>query len=386
MTTLQRAEAAEHALSQELDRVVVKSVLFTSGERDPRQPVTRPPDDGRLYMMGHDPRLPKMPDRPTLFDFFRLRFGPSTHLMQSARLAMKNGVDEKIVLACLLHDIAIAGFIRSDHGYWGAQLVEPQVADALMQTLMKGLRATQLYLPSNPVYQQAIQNVRTAFAPVWEETDTLTLAVTESDLVYKVVATARDPEVVQVHEVMTKPCIVVNPDLAVEYVARLFASQHAEGTVYAVFNNHKNADFKPYLMKSTDKGATWLRMNDNAHQFGGLETLIGDMNVFGRLYTGGGGIIYWEDQSVSGISDISVSPESVNIYPNPSSSVFRVKLENPDQIVRVAVYDMLGQQVENVGQSEIKSEVTLGAELKPNIYLIQVSGSNFTKSLKVIKK
>jgi hypothetical protein len=129
MTTLQRAEAAEHALSQELDRVVVKSVIFTSGERDPRQPVPRPPDNGRLYMMGHDPRLPKMPDRPTLFDFFRLRFafGSSAHLLQSARLAMKNGVEEKIVLACLLHDIAIAGFIRSDHGYWSAQLVEPYV-------------------------------------------------------------------------------------------------------------------------------------------------------------------------------------------------------------------------------------------------------------------
>ena len=127
MTTLQRAEAAEHALSQELDRVVVKSVIFTSGERDPRQPVTRPPDDGRLYMMSHDARLPRMPDKPTLFDFFRYRFGPSMHLLQSARLAVKNGVSEKIVLACLLHDIAIAGFIRSDHGYWSAQLLEPYV-------------------------------------------------------------------------------------------------------------------------------------------------------------------------------------------------------------------------------------------------------------------
>ena len=29
MTTLERAEAAEHALSQELDRVVVKSVIYT---------------------------------------------------------------------------------------------------------------------------------------------------------------------------------------------------------------------------------------------------------------------------------------------------------------------------------------------------------------------
>jgi hypothetical protein len=127
MTTMQRAEAAEHALSQELDRVVVKSVIFTSGERDPRQPVPRPPDDGRLYMMGPDPRLPRMPDKPTLLDFFRYRFGPSMHLLQSARLATKNGVDEKVVLACLLHDIAIAGFIRCDHGYWAAQLLEPYV-------------------------------------------------------------------------------------------------------------------------------------------------------------------------------------------------------------------------------------------------------------------
>jgi hypothetical protein len=126
-TTMQRAEAAEHAMSEELDRIVVKSVLYTSGERDPRVPVSRPPDQGKLYLMGHDPRLPKMPDEPTLFDFFRYRFGPSAHMLQSARLAQKNGVSEKVVLACLLHDIAIAGFIRCDHGYWSAQLLEPYV-------------------------------------------------------------------------------------------------------------------------------------------------------------------------------------------------------------------------------------------------------------------
>ena len=73
MTTLEKAEAAEHALSQELDRIVLKSVIYTSGERDPRQPLIRP-DNGKLVMMGPDPRLPKMPDRPTLTDFFRLRF------------------------------------------------------------------------------------------------------------------------------------------------------------------------------------------------------------------------------------------------------------------------------------------------------------------------
>lgn len=127
MPAMQKAEAAEHALSAELDRIVVKSVIYTSGERDPREAMPRPADQGRLYLMGPDPRLPKMPDRPTLFDFFTYRFGPSQHMLQSARLAMKNGVDEKIVLACLLHDIAIQGFIRSDHGYWAAQLLEPYV-------------------------------------------------------------------------------------------------------------------------------------------------------------------------------------------------------------------------------------------------------------------
>ncbi len=41
------------------------------------------------------------------------------------------------------------------------------------------------------------------------------------------------------------------------YVQRLFASRHDANTVYALFDNHKNGDFKPYLLKSTDKGSTW---------------------------------------------------------------------------------------------------------------------------------
>lgn len=48
--------------------------------------------------------------------------------------------------------------------------------------------------------------------------------VTETDIVYKVLAYGKDPSTIHVHEIMTKPCIVVNPDLGVEYVARLFAN------------------------------------------------------------------------------------------------------------------------------------------------------------------
>ncbi|HZT51167.1 MAG TPA: HD domain-containing protein [Stellaceae bacterium] len=124
-TMSQRADELEHRQMQELgDRLVTKSLLFllADGERS----VTF--GQGRL-LMGEDPRLPPMPKEPKLLDFFKYRFaiGSQQHLLQSANLAQKNGLPEKLVLACLLHDIAVTGFIRSDHGYWGAQLLEPYV-------------------------------------------------------------------------------------------------------------------------------------------------------------------------------------------------------------------------------------------------------------------
>ncbi len=47
--------------------------------------------------------------------------------------------------------------------------------------------------------------------------------VTQTDVVTKVVAYGKEAKNTRVYEIMTKPCIVVNPDLEVEYVARLFA-------------------------------------------------------------------------------------------------------------------------------------------------------------------
>ncbi|HEY9625476.1 MAG TPA: CBS domain-containing protein [Crinalium sp.] len=52
--------------------------------------------------------------------------------------------------------------------------------------------------------------------------------VADTDVVYKVAAHGKDPQQVRVFEIMTKPCIVVNPDLGVEYVARLFAQHGIE--------------------------------------------------------------------------------------------------------------------------------------------------------------
>lgn len=41
------------------------------------------------------------------------------------------------------------------------------------------------------------------------------------------------------------------------YVSDLCASIHDADTVYAAFNNYQEGDFKPYLLKSDDRGKTW---------------------------------------------------------------------------------------------------------------------------------
>jgi hypothetical protein len=92
-----------------------------------------------VFMMGDNPDLPKMPERPTLADFFRLRFDDfsASHMLQSAKLAKERDMGEKVVLACLLHDIAIAGLLSSGHGYWSAQMVGPYVDEEVMWAVEK---------------------------------------------------------------------------------------------------------------------------------------------------------------------------------------------------------------------------------------------------------
>ncbi len=75
---------------------------------------------------GKVAKLKPMPARPTLKDFFELRFAPANHVLQSATRALKTGMSEEVILACLLHD-TVQTLIKVDHGWWGAQLFEPYI-------------------------------------------------------------------------------------------------------------------------------------------------------------------------------------------------------------------------------------------------------------------
>ena len=56
--------------------------------------------------------------------------------------------------------------------------------EELLRAFVKALRAHQLYLPNNPIYKAAIDSVRSAFVPVWDETDELVFTFSETAVLW----------------------------------------------------------------------------------------------------------------------------------------------------------------------------------------------------------
>src|SRR5712691_7716567 len=92
MTLSQRADALEQKMSDELDYIVIKSRLYSMADADmgpaPNAAAAMAKNPKARVLMGDDPRLPEMPAKPTLMDFFHYRFDPAAHLLQSARHAV----------------------------------------------------------------------------------------------------------------------------------------------------------------------------------------------------------------------------------------------------------------------------------------------------------
>ena len=83
----ERADELEEEKIHEMERILTRSTfaLLTEGkcEMDTSPPL-QAKYPGRYFNMGADPRLPPMPEKPTLVDYFRHRFASTAHLLQSA--------------------------------------------------------------------------------------------------------------------------------------------------------------------------------------------------------------------------------------------------------------------------------------------------------------
>src|SRR5438477_4120503 len=129
-----KAEALEHYMEDKLDEMVAaqQPEKFPTVAEIEAQIETRPFRRGTgsvcTGQRGQNVKIiTPMPAKPTLLDFFKYRFAPANHVLQSATRAMKTGMSEEIILACLLHDV-VQSLIKPDHGWWGAQLFEPYIS------------------------------------------------------------------------------------------------------------------------------------------------------------------------------------------------------------------------------------------------------------------
>ena len=138
MTHEARADALEHYMEEALDAPAqtpgqsgeyptVAEIEARAANLD--RPYRR--GTGRLFRSDRDGKLSTlrpMPAKPTLLDFFENRFAPANHVLQSANRALKTGMEEEVILACLLHDV-VQNLNTPDHGWWGGQLIEPYVPE-----------------------------------------------------------------------------------------------------------------------------------------------------------------------------------------------------------------------------------------------------------------
>ena len=70
------------------------------------------------------------------------------------------------------------------------------------------------------------------------------------------------------------------------YVNDIEASFHDPNTVYVALNNHKRGDFKPYILKSDDRGKSWTPMTGDLPERGSTYTLSQDHEREDLLFAG----------------------------------------------------------------------------------------------------
>lgn len=114
------------------------------------------------------------------------------------------------------------------------------------------------------------------------------VSLTESSLNENLLYAGSDDGVISVTE-NAKDWVKYNkfpgiPEYA--YVSDILADKFNMDVVYATFNNLKNDDFKPYVLKSTDKGKSWKSISGNLPLNGTVHTIEQDFINPNLLFVG----------------------------------------------------------------------------------------------------
>jgi photosystem II stability/assembly factor-like uncharacterized protein len=117
------------------------------------------------------------------------------------------------------------------------------------------------------------------------------VSLAESPLVAGLIYAGTDDGLIQVTEdggtswrkVETFPFTSKPADV---YVSDIETSHHDPNTVYACFDNHQSGDFKPYVLRSTDRGKSWINIGSNLPERGTAYTIAVDHEAPDLLFAG----------------------------------------------------------------------------------------------------
>ncbi|MFT2009956.1 T9SS type A sorting domain-containing protein [Pontibacter sp. 13R65] len=156
----------------------------------------------------------------------------------------------------------------------------------------------------------------------------------------------------------------------------------AEGSTYpAVFLVGKVNNTIGFF-RSDDAGATWLRINDDQHQFGGVNDITGDPRIFGRVYlaTSGRGIIYGDISTVTSVLADQPQSLALSYWPNPFDKGLQLQSSLP---FTYKITNLIGQ---TVFTGTCAGDCEVGTSLQPGIYLLTSSHQNQTRTIRIMKK
>lgn len=143
------------------------------------------------------------------------------------------------------------------------------------------------------------------------------------------------------------------------------------------------------IYRSTDMGKTWVRADDNQHQFGQLANagmIEADRNVYGRVYrsNAGMGIPYMDVENPTAVQTVDGQMDT-RFYPNPFSNTMNVKLNSP--IEQIHVYNLSGTLIQTIVSEQKPNQIIeFGADLKRGMYLVKIVGSKSARSYKIVKE
>jgi len=141
------------------------------------------------------------------------------------------------------------------------------------------------------------------------------------------------------------------------------------------------------IYRSIDWGKTWVRADDNQHQFGALANagmIEADRTIYGRVYrsTAGMGIPYMDAQIPTAVQTSIQSDEAV-LFPNPFSSGITLQA-GKSKIELVQVYNLNGSLLKTILPNQ--QTIQFGEDLETGMYLVKVSGEKNMMTFKIIKK